>query len=199
MRYKLRRAFLRGRWPVLVAGCFRAFVRGVSPRNSSSMKTMVALFALLLGFSRVVAATDSAASEAERVAVVQIVQGFFDALQHKNGEALRVLCQPGAQFVSGRETPEGYRVKSRPVEADIARLAESKDRWLERMWTPTVHVEGRIAVVWTRYDFHNNGKLSHNGTDCFTLMKTDVGWKIVSLAYSVEPGTQTENPVGPPK
>jgi Putative lumazine-binding len=182
----------------LVAGCFRAFIGGVSPRNSSGMKTTVAFFALLLGFSRMAAAVDSAASEIERVAVVRVVQGFFDALQHKDGEALRALCQPGAQFISGRETPEGFKLKSRPVEVDVARRSESKDRWLERMWTPTVHVEGRIAVVWTRYDFHNNGILSHNGTDCFTLMKTDAGWKIVSLAYSVEPGTQTENPAGPP-
>ena len=58
--------------------------------------------------------------------------------------------------------------------------------------------DGRIAVVWTRYDFHRDGKMSHNGTDCFTLLKTDAGWKIVCLAYSVEPATQTENPAGPP-
>ena len=32
----------------------------------------------------------------------------------------------------------------------------------------------------------------------FTLLKTDRGWKIVSAAYSVEPGPQTENPAGPP-
>ena len=62
-----------------------------------------------------------------------------------------------------------------------------------------MHVEGRIAVVWTRYDFHRAGKMSHNGTDCFTLLKTDQGWKIVNGAYTVEPSDRTENPSGPPK
>jgi hypothetical protein len=119
-------------------------------------------------------------------------------LHDKDGDKLRAICQPGAQFTSGRPMPEGYAVRSRPVETDIARLAESKDTWLERMWTPTVRIEGRIAVVWTRYDFHLNGKMSHNGTDCFTLIKTDEGWKIVCGAYSVEPGAKTENPAGPP-
>ncbi|MSU23068.1 MAG: hypothetical protein EXS32_04510 [Opitutus sp.] len=89
-------------------------------------------------------------------------------------------------------------MRSRPIETDIARLAESKDLWLERMWTPTVHLDGRLAVVWTRYDFHLNGKMSHNGSDCFTLLKTDQGWKIASAAYSIEPGSRTENPAGPP-
>ena len=162
------------------------------------MKIAVASLALLLGVYRLVAADASLSASTERAAVVKVVQQFFDALQTKDGESLRAICQPGAQFTSGRPTPDGYAVRSRPVETDIARLAESKDHWLERMWTPTVHIEGRIAVVWTRYDFHLNEKLSHNGTDCFTLIKTDGGWKIVCGAYSVEPGTKTEHPAGAP-
>ena len=70
--------------------------------------------------------------------------------------------------------------------------------YLERMWSPTVHFTGRIAVVWTRYDFHLNGAFSHNGTDCITLLQTDAGWKIATCAYSVEPGSRTEIPAGAP-
>ncbi len=130
--------------------------------------------------------------------MLQVVQEFFDALQAKDASRLRAIFQPGAQLTSGRPTPEGYALRQLPVETDAARYAESPDAYLERMWAPTVQIEGRIAVVWTRYDFHLNGKFSHNGTDCFTLLKTDRGWKIVSAAYSVEPGPQTENPAGPP-
>ena len=163
------------------------------------MKPLIALLALSVSFSRTTVAAEPASTSAESAAVVQVVQQFFDALHNKDGAALRASCTPGAQFTSGRPAADGYAVRARPVETDIARLAESKDMWLERMWTPTVHLDGRIAVVWTRYDFHLNGKMSHNGIDCFTLIKTDQGWKVVCGAYSVEPGTQTENPAGPPK
>lgn len=154
------------------------------------------LLSVLLAHSVTAAEPDS--THGDQKAVLQVLQQFFDALHDKDGDMLRAICQPGAQFSSGRPASEGYVVRSRPVEADIASFAESKDIWLERMWAPTVHIEGRIAVVWTRYDFHRSGKFSHNGTDCFTLLKTDAGWKIVCAAYSVEPGGKTENPAGPP-
>ena len=166
---------------------------------SSSMKPILAFLALLLSFGRTAAAPDSGPTGDDRGAVVKVVQQFFDALRDKDGAALTATCTAGAQFTSGRPATDGYAVKSRPVEADAARIAASKDAWLERMWSPTVHLDGRIAVVWTRYDFHLNGKMSHNGLDCFTLIKTDQGWKIVCGAYTVEPGTKTENPAGPPK
>jgi hypothetical protein len=135
----------------------------------------------------------------DQAAVFAVVQRFFDALHAKDGDALRATCQPGAQFTGERVTADGIVLRQRNVEADAIRFAESKDAYLERMWSPAVLINGRIAVVWTRYDFHLNGRLSHNGTDCFTLMKTDAGWKIVCGAYTMEPGSTTENPAGPPR
>ena len=155
------------------------------------MKSPVAIVSLLLGLSRAVSAAEPASIQNETVAVVAVVQRFFDALHHKNGDELRAVCQPGAQFTSGRARPEGYALRQRPIETDIADLAALKETWLERMWTPTVQINGRIAVIWTRYDFHRGGKFAHNGTDCFTLLRTDQGWKIVCGAYSVE---QTSRP-----
>lgn len=143
-------------------------------------------------------AGDTPAGDADRAAVIKVVQEFFDALQAKDGARLRATCVPGAQVTAGRPKPEGFTLRQRNVEADAAHFAESTDTYLERMWTPTVLVTGRIAVLWTRYDFHLNGKFSHNGTDCFTLLKTDAGWKISNCAYSVEPGGATENPAGTP-
>lgn len=163
------------------------------------MKVISCLLALFALVARVMAADGASSSQDDRAAVVKVVQQFFDALHAKDGAGLKATCQPGAQFTSGRPSAEGYALRQRPVETDIARFAEVKDTYLERMWSPTVHIDGRIAVVWTRYDFHLSEKFSHNGTDCFTLLKTDQGWKIVCGAYSVEPGTKTENPAGPPR
>lgn len=163
------------------------------------MKTLLRVLSFLLftpaGFAETVALDPAP----EKAAVLAVVQRFFDALHNRDGEGLRATCQPGAQITAGRPVDGGYGLRQRSIEADIAQLATAKEVWLERMWSPTVQLNGRIAVVWTRYDFHRDGKLSHNGTDCFTLLKTDTGWKIVCAAYSVEPATRTENPAGPPQ
>jgi hypothetical protein len=163
------------------------------------MKKFLPVLALLL-FPLAGLAADAPSDPAqEMAAVLAVVQRFFDALHTKDGEGLRATCQPGAQITAGRPVDGGYGLRQRSIEADIAQLATTKEVWLERMWSPTVLINGRIAVVWTRYDFHRDGKFSHNGTDCFTLLKTDTGWIIVCLAYTGETATQTENPAGPPQ
>ena len=69
--------------------------------------------------------------------------------------------------------------------------------YLERMWDPTVLIDGDIATVWTRYDFWLDGKFSHGGTDVVVLLRTDDGWKIASFAWTSEPDA-TDSPLGPP-
>ncbi|MBI5693345.1 MAG: nuclear transport factor 2 family protein [Verrucomicrobia bacterium] len=134
----------------------------------------------------------------DRDQILAVVQQFFDAMAAKNGEALRALFVPGAQVASLRMTAGGPVLRQRTAEEDAQRIPANPDRLLERMWTPTVLVDGRIAVVWTPYDFHINGRFSHSGTDAFTLFKTDAGWKIAMVGYSVEPDAPSRHPQGPP-
>ena len=76
-------------------------------------------------------------------------------------------------------------------------LASVRDDLLERMWAPKVFCHERIAVVWTSYDFHRNRQFSHCGVDAFTLIKTEQGWKIASIVYTVEKNGCPESPLGP--
>lgn len=66
----------------------------------------------------------------------------------------------------------------------------------ERMWDPEVRIRGRIAHVWTPYDFWTDGKFSHCGVDAFDLLRTDEGWKIAGGTYTVERDCQP-SPLGP--
>lgn len=70
---------------------------------------------------------------------------------------------------------------------------------LERIWDPKVQVRGKIANVWAEYDFHSNGKFTHCGIDTFLLLKTDEGWKIFSLTYTMETQGCKPSPLGEPK
>ena len=57
----------------------------------------------------------------------------------------------------------------------------------ERYWDPIVHVRGKLAVVWTPYEFWQGGKTSHCGIDVFELVKEDSGWRIANMMWTVEP------------
>jgi len=65
----------------------------------------------------------------------------------------------------------------------------SKGAWDDQLIDPQVHVDGQIAVVWSRYKFTvrytENGVAhapSHCGIETFQLYCTDGRWQIVNFA-----------------
>jgi ketosteroid isomerase-like protein len=120
-------------------------------------------------------------AEADAIAVVQ---RFFDALAAHDGQAIRSLMLPDARISTAR----GAADPASTTAADLAaRIAADKTALLERFTTrPNVLTRGRIAQVWGEYAFHRDGKFSHCGVDSVTLFLTSGGWRIASLAYTVE-------------
>ncbi|MBI4893420.1 MAG: DUF4440 domain-containing protein [Acidobacteria bacterium] len=137
------------------------------------------------------------AQSPDRDKIVTTVQRTFDAMAAKDAAAFRAELHPAAQFFSVR--PDGTMNVS-TVDQFAARLPDMKEGILERMWKPEVRVSGRLAAVWTEYDFHRGGKFSHCGIDAIHLMKgADGAWKITSIAYDVNPTGCVPSPLGPPK
>ncbi|MFT5142746.1 MAG: hypothetical protein ACI80V_003530 [Rhodothermales bacterium] len=152
-----------------------------------------AFVALLLVMAFAPAAS-AQTSDAEAVeAVEEIARGILAAISAGDSTAFMSYMLPGAKVYS----PGRGSIRSRDVANDAAGLANSTQAYLERMWEPTVMVDGDLAVVWTRYDFWLDGQFSHCGTDTFTMMKDGETWRMASLAYNFsqdcEPG-----PLGPP-
>ena len=73
------------------------------------------------------------------------------------------------------------------------------DAILERMWSPRVLVDGRMATLWAPYDFHRAGKFSHCGTETVMLIEQQGAWKVATLAYTVKREGCEPSPLGPPK
>lgn len=128
-------------------------------------------------------------------AVITIVEQFFHALAAKDSSAARAVMEAEGRFYSVRE--EGtYRTQTH--RDFFERIAAEESEFLERMWNPTILIHGRIAVLWTPYDFHRNGEFSHCGVDAFSLIKTQQGWKIAGTVYTVERTGCPKTPLGPP-
>ncbi len=79
------------------------------------------------------------------------------------------------------------------------RAMRTTSRFTERGYHPTVMVSGPVAMVWLPYDFYQDGKWSHCGVDVFTLLKTEVGWRIATVVWSADqPPVCSPHPDGPP-
>jgi hypothetical protein len=144
-------------------------------------------------------ATAQATTAADSTAVVAAAQRLFDAMARRDTVAARALLLPGSQFVSLRSTGQAATPRQQSDSAFLRSLASGSQRLLERMWTPTVHVHGALAVVWAPYDFHIDGKFSHCGVDTFSLLHTAGGWQISGIVYTVETTGCAASPLGPPQ
>lgn len=129
-------------------------------------------------------------------AVVSAVQKVFDAMTARDAAALNAAFLPDARLVS--VGPDG-RVTTTAAADWAARIGGMTDSILERMWSPRVLVDGRMATLWAPYDFHRAGKFSHCGIDTVTLIEQQGAWKVAMLAYTVKREGCEPSPLGPPK
>jgi hypothetical protein len=146
----------------------------------------------------VAAASSVRAEEDARVEVLATVQSLFEAMVRKDAAAGMKLILPEARFFSVRVEAGAPIVRTFTIQEGLARWAESSEVLLERMWSPEVRIHGRIATVWTPYDFHRDGKFSHCGIDAFDLVQTAEGWRLAGGVYTMEAEGCAASPLGPP-
>ncbi|MEM7416260.1 MAG: nuclear transport factor 2 family protein [Gemmatimonadota bacterium] len=139
------------------------------------------------------------ASDATEAEIVGIVQRLFDALEHGDADLLREVLDPDV-VMKWSEARDGMTTfGSTDVEGLAARITSSADPLIERMWSPTVFVDGPLATVWTPYDFYAGAEFSHCGVDTVSLIEYEDGWRIVGLAWTrAQPPECELHPDGPP-
>ena len=126
-------------------------------------------------------------SNNDKQMILEKVNKFFEALEKKDTALYKSLTFTNSQIWVSRNMGDSVKTQMRYVSDDLTRLPVMKEVIEERALKTEISLHGNIAVVWTPYTLSRSGKFSHCGIDVFTLLKTDEGWKIVSLAYSVEP------------
>ena len=139
-------------------------------------------------------------ADRDRAQVIAAVQSFFDSMEKADAELARTILMPDARFFSAAERDGKTTVRPSTGDAFVASFSNpNRPKALERMWNPEVRLQGAIAQLWTRYDFHSNGTFSHCGVDAFSLVRTDEGWKIASAMWTVERTDCAPSPLGPPR
>jgi Putative lumazine-binding len=131
--------------------------------------------------------------------VLDVINLFFKSMAEKDTVVVRQIMTSDGQYYATREQEEGNYVAMRTHEQYFQGMSSRAEVFQERMWDPTVMVHKTIAMVWTPYDFYIDGQFSHCGIDCFTLVKTEEGWKISGVVFTMEPENCEESPLGPIK
>jgi hypothetical protein len=164
-------------------------------RHSTLQTAVVVTIALAVATGPKVLAAQATA----RDSVVAVVNEFFRAMEKNDSAA-------ASRTVHGQGTSYSFRVRGDSSTMRVeglsqfpSMLARNQRKYIERMWEPTVHVHGPIAVVWTPYDFHIDGKFSHCGVDAFTVARLADGWRIVNITYTTEQTGCKPSPLGPVK
>lgn len=147
------------------------------------------LAGLLIALALASSAAAQSAGDDEQ-AVVAATQALFDAMQARDTTAVLARLHPSAQVIG--IAPDGA-VEVIPGAEWARGLAGVAVELRERIWAPRVEVDGALATLWARYDFHLGERFSHCGTDAFQFVRepasTQAGgatWRLLVVTFTME-------------
>lgn len=129
-----------------------------------------------------------------------VVNKLFDAMAAADAAAIIATGTKENQLVAVQKMRDGKtRISVLGSEA-FSKFFTKPGSVKEIMYAPKVETNGDWAMVWGRYVFFADGKLSHCGINQFNLVRTDAGWKIANGASTIDPGdcTDAEKAMKPP-
>lgn len=121
----------------------------------------------------------SHAATTEKRAVMSPVMKMFDGMSKRDADLIKKPLLTGGSMVLMRE--------GKPVQMTFQEFAErvakpGTTHIEERIHDPLVRIDHDLAVVWAPFEFVEDGKVDHCGTDLFNLIRTDGKWLIASIA-----------------
>src|SRR5687767_14884487 len=156
----------------------------MTPMPERNSLITILTFALFFGLASRAGAQGAPPAPAEHEAILAVVDGFMTALSTNDAALMAKLRLEGGTSTVERPAPSGGTlVTRRPFTPDGMRPGAYRERY----WDPVVHVRGKLAIVWTPYEFWQNGKTSHCGIDVFEMVKEEGAWRIGNTMWTVEP------------
>lgn len=115
--------------------------------------------------------------------IKELVLKLFDGMRQSDTLAMKSCFQDDCKLYTAVTRGENSRLFSSEVKDFITSVGkEHKEIYDERLGEYTIKIDGVLASMEVKYYFFLDDKLSHCGTNFFSLFKSDDGWKIFSLA-----------------
>ncbi|HEX8636803.1 MAG TPA: hypothetical protein VF692_01975 [Pyrinomonadaceae bacterium] len=120
--------------------------------------------------------------------VLAVVNKMFAEMANHNPTAIAALYAPDANLAAVIKNKEGKSVvRSFTGEKFSQNFAVKRGSLEEIMYAPETKIFGDLALVWGRYVFFTDNKISHCGVNAFHLVRTDAGWRIANASTTIEP------------
>lgn len=146
------------------------------------------------------AALQAQDARADTAAVLEAARAVLEGITTGDTALLRSVTAPDLRLEGTRDRGSLPATAAGQSRGELLAMVSQPDAgFVERMWSPTVRIHGRIADVHAPYDFYQDGAFSHCGIDLFQLVKTSEGWTVVSVIWTAEqPPACERHPAGPP-
>jgi uncharacterized protein (TIGR02246 family) len=129
----------------------------------------------------------------DKKAAWAVIEKMFAEMANHNPTAIAELFTKDSNLTAVVKNKEGKsRIAAMTGEAFSKNFAEKRGEIKEDMYAPKTEVDGDFALVWGRYVFFVDGKVSHCGVNSFNLVRTESGWKIANAASTIDPTGCTE-------
>ena len=122
---------------------------------------------------------------ADEAAVMSVVGQLFASMEAKQADALRRLFTTEGRLVSTFTRQNEGVVRQLSIEDFVKLVMNAKEPFRERMFEPEVRVDGDMATVRGRYDFHVGERLTNCGYNSFQLFRVGQEWKIINIASTI--------------
>lgn len=99
-----------------------------------------------------------------------------------------VLSDAGLATVR-RTSPGASRLRAGSAEQFVKMVGSSPARLDPRHENVRILTDGSIATVYFDFVFAIDGKIENRGAESWQVVRTDDGWRIVSIIYSSTPST----------
>jgi hypothetical protein len=140
------------------------------------------------------AATTNA--DADVAAIRQVVQQFQTAIVAHDGKTLGSLFLPeGGAWRSALDdttyaaaqarNPAAPRTMPSTWQDFVGFVQRSTKPIEERFHDVRIDTNGTVASVWFDFEFVEDGKVTNRGSETWQLVRTDDGWKINAMLYSI--------------
>lgn len=120
---------------------------------------------------------------AQEKEIKQSISVFFDGLQTADTLKIQSICHKEMKLQSIMEKNTIGSLSFETNEEFYKSIASipKNIKIEERLLSYKIQIDGSMAQVWTPYEFYIDGKLSHIGTNSFTLLLENNIWKIVHI------------------
>ena len=150
-------------------------------------KTLIILFSLCVLVVPVFAQKSD-----DKASALAVVNKLFDEMAAANAAGILATGTADNQLAAVQKMRDGKTRISAINGEQFTKFFTKPGAVKEVMYDPKVEVDGDWAMVWGRYVFFAEGKLSHCGINQFNLVRTETGWKIANGASTIDPGACNE-------